>query len=47
MAEFILAWVSGPWAPLLVVALFVALGLLTALGVAVHDTIEWLAGRRS
>lgn len=45
MIDFILAWVSGPWAFLLLVVLLAALGLTTAFLVAVHDTISWLVRR--
>ena len=43
--EFILAWISGPWAPLAIVALFVSIGLAVAFAVAVHDTVIWFISR--
>lgn len=45
MIEFFFAWVSGPWAPLLIVALFAAISLAVAFAVAVHDTVIWLISR--
>lgn len=40
MTGLLLAWISGPWAFLLVVALFVALALLAVPFIALHDFIE-------
>lgn len=45
MIEFFLAWISGPWAALAIVALFAAVGLATALVVAVHDAAIWFISR--
>ena len=45
MIEFFLAWISGTWAPLAIVALFIAAGLAVALLVAVHDAAIWFISR--
>lgn len=45
IVDFFLAWISGPWAPLAIVALFVAAGLAVALLVAVHDAVIWFISR--
>lgn len=45
MTEFILNWISGPWAGLLIVALFASLGLLTALYVAACNAVIWFISK--
>lgn len=45
MTEFILNWISGPWAGLLIVALFASLGLLTAAYVAACNAVIWFISK--
>lgn len=45
MTEFLLNWISGPWAGLLIVALFASLGLLTAAYVAACNAVIWFISK--